>query len=233
MQIDLIATAKKGDIEDPRPIIILEPFFKFAACYSLALDKRLTSAELEAHCQYGCGAKGGSELAFHKTQALIERAGPACAILLDDKKNCFNEQDRATNLEQLYSSTAASNIWGIAHFSYGGSPTVIVYRGSRQREPLIIFSEQGARQGCPIGSLKTCYGLIPTNNQASTFNLSPSSTIHPSSAQTTKTHSLPMIAHSPAPTSKSTPQKPKFFGLTTAHPPKTSSPDAKCAASNS
>ena len=100
----------------------------------------------------------------HRTrwpQLLDDKRWP---VLFDDKRNCFNNQDRGTNLDELYQSTATANTWGIADFAYGGAPTVIVYRGDNNNEPLIIWSEQGARQGCTIGSLTTCYGLIPTNN---------------------------------------------------------------------
>ena len=54
LQCRLMASAKKGDITDPRPIILLEPFYKLAATYSLMIAKPSISSYLKAHNQFGC-----------------------------------------------------------------------------------------------------------------------------------------------------------------------------------
>ena len=160
LQCWMIAPAKKkGNLDEPRPITVPETLYKIAALYAV-LNRQSIEGTFAPLDQFGMGVSGGSELAVHLIQAEIERAGPGCAVVLDDKSNCFNSIDRAQCLEQLYEHEELQGLWSMANFSYGGPPSVIAYayRGSNALE---FLSRNGAKQGDGMGTLLACCGLIP------------------------------------------------------------------------
>jgi hypothetical protein len=169
LQKTLIAPAKPNKLdtqpdkeENPRPITILEPLYQLTALYCLTLDNSALCEILQPEGQFGIGTRGGAELSLHLTQAALEDGGPNCAVLLDDKINCFNSIDRRDILTNLYTRPTLQNLFGISELAYG-RPTLVVYTGDRSQPPLSIWCEEGSQQGCNLGTALCCMGLIPVN----------------------------------------------------------------------
>ena len=154
----LIALQKANDPTTPRPIAIGGVFYKIAALYALEMIKDQLSPIFEG-IQLGIGAPGGSARAIHSLQAAFDTRGKGATGVLFDQKNAFNSEDRSGILLAVFSIHSLSPIWNFVAFGYGGpSLLVLIQQG---QIVAVILSQQGCKQGDPLGSLLYCIALMP------------------------------------------------------------------------
>ena len=98
-------------------------------------------------------------LAWPKTLAKLEQLGEPGAVLTVDARNAFNSIDRAHCLRELYKAPGLAPLFGLVDMLYS-TPSSVIFRlqdGSLRS----IMSQQGVRQGCPLGPLLFSLGVHP------------------------------------------------------------------------
>jgi hypothetical protein len=153
----LYACPKPKDPTCPRPVANPVLFTKAAGCYVME-EIADVIVQIFDGLQFGVGVPGGSEVALHIFQALVDTLGDAAGFVLVDDGNAFNAESRAKMLEAGYSFKELAPSWRFMDFSYG-SPSLLVVV-SKGRAKALISSEQGSRQGDTFGSLMFSLGTL-------------------------------------------------------------------------
>ena len=132
-----------------RPLAVPETLYKLAGLLALESIKHVLP-QLFPSIQYGCGVKGGPEIAVHCTQLALERGGPGTVVLRTDFKNAFNDRNRHVIARALFACKSTSPLWRFFVFAYGGASHLGVY----ERGHLVhrFLADNGVKQGCPIAS---------------------------------------------------------------------------------
>ncbi len=153
----LIAAGKdNGGI---RPIQMGEVIWKLAASYACRRKSTKSAlAKILLPHQLGVGVSGGVQIAVHKVQALLD-ANPSHGALLVDFINAFNCVDRAAMLEAVRSHPDLAELVDIAFAGYDRPSEAFILADGAVLES--IQCSQGARQGCPLGSLLFCLAVAP------------------------------------------------------------------------
>jgi hypothetical protein len=141
----------------PRPIAIGEVFVKLSALYCLDISMEALKEVFGFSIQLGVACKGGSELAFHILQCMLESLPEGSVAFLGDRANAFNTMPRSEMLNALYAIPSLAPLFRICHFSYGRGASFLSVRlpdGTIVRLP----SVSGSRQGCPLAALLFCLG---------------------------------------------------------------------------
>lgn len=137
-----------------RPLALGDTFFKVAALASMKPLMAEMGLEM-GPIQFAIGISGGHELAFRTIQAALEAGGINVAVLFTDAKNAFNTANRDAMLASLFDKPQFATLYKLAMFAYGHGPSSLVIRrsdGSISRGN----SEEGSRQGCPLGNFLYC-----------------------------------------------------------------------------
>ena len=154
----LIALQKANDPSTPRPIAIGGVLYKIAALYALELIRHQLLPIFD-DIQLGIGAPGGAARAVHALQAAFDFRGKGATGVFFDQKNAFNSASRSNMLLAVFSEASLAPIWKFVEFGYGGpSLLVLVQKGEIVAS---ILSQDGSRQGDPLGSLLYCLFLMP------------------------------------------------------------------------
>ena len=154
----LIALSKPNDLTTPRPIAVGDVFYKTAALYTLYLiNKDLPS--IFKDIQLGVGVKGGSELAAHIIQAAIDTRGPNSTTVLFDQQNGFNAASREEMITEAFKYQCLAPAWNLIQFGYG-NPSLLALVSQGEIVD-VILSQEGCRQGDPIGTLLFCLYFMP------------------------------------------------------------------------
>jgi hypothetical protein len=143
----LIALAKEPL---PRPIAMGEALYKLTASLLTSTVLRRHSRTLFPRVQYGLGVNGGVEAAVHATQAALSSSSSLCTLKLDFS-NAFNARSRSDIARALYSRPETASLWRLFQASYG-APTPLLYFDSERQLIARLSSQQGVRQGDPLGS---------------------------------------------------------------------------------
>lgn len=154
----LIAVQKHGDPTTPRPVTIGDILYKAAAVYGLKLVEGALPPIFKG-IQLGLGEPGGSIRAIHTIQAAMDMLGELSVLLKLDQKNGFNAAERTEMLQQAYSIESLSPIWNLLDFGYGGPSQLVVL--DKGRIIASILSQQGSKQGDPLGTLLFCLYFMP------------------------------------------------------------------------
>jgi hypothetical protein len=132
-----------------RPIAIGEIMYRAATHILL---NRISSAIAEAvgtH-QYGLNVACGTEAVPHIVQAALMSPTPI-AVLHLDTANAFNTRQRSSILNSLFSKPQLASIWRIAHMSYS-KPSPVYFQNKQSKIVLTVWSKEGVRQGCGLGT---------------------------------------------------------------------------------
>jgi len=147
--------ACKAQGKGVRPIAIGEAFYRAVCSHVVALVAPAVSKQL-LPLQLGVAVKAGAEVAVHRVQALLEQG---LSTLKVDCTNAFNSIHRRAIFESARNFKGLKPALRLIQWAYGGaSPLLCMHNFSVALE---ISSEEGARQGCPLGSLLFCVGLHP------------------------------------------------------------------------
>jgi hypothetical protein len=159
----LLTSFRKED-NSPRPIAIGDFFVRFLS--KMIVEKVLqvpTVQDLLSHSQFGVGVKGGSEAIVHAISLAFDKISTASdeteseknsSILSVDQKNAFNSISRQAILDSLIRHCPVLVKYFI--WSYG-KPTNLLDSLGR----FICKSNEGARQGDPLGPLLFSLGIGP------------------------------------------------------------------------
>ena len=145
---------EKGGI---RPIAMGEVLFKLAAVRLLLKNRKNILKALKPH-QYGVAVSAGCEKACHRAQQLLENPYLMLSGLKLDLLNAFNTVDRAAFLTQLAAEPELNSMCRLVWWAYEEPTPVTVY--DAKGEPVAtIMSEQGAKQGDPLGPFLCGLGM--------------------------------------------------------------------------
>ena len=139
-----------------RPITIGETLLKVAALTGL-LEVYPKLREHFGALQLGILEPGGCERIHHELDAALGEH-PNWATLTIDSTNAFNTAYRAVMAQELYRHEWLMPLWGIFKLAYGKPRKLLVTLKDRVET---LFSTEGSRQGCVLGSLLFCLALQP------------------------------------------------------------------------
>ena len=106
--------------------------------------------------QYSVAVSGGLEMLIH-AQRIHADQHPDHAFISVDARNAFNTLHRAAIARGMVDGAGLDDM--LAYFLAGhASPVPLYCPGS---DTPIVWSSDGARQGCPLGSTYFCLGLHP------------------------------------------------------------------------
>ena len=145
-----VATDKGGD--QVRPLAVPEILYKVAAMLLLESINPFIPA-LFPTIQLGCGVKGGTEQAIHRTQLALELGGAASdtVVLSLDFRNAFNERRRSVMAKAIFAAPSTSRLWKFFMTMYGNRAS---HLGIYHRGELIehFLNTEGVKQGDPLAS---------------------------------------------------------------------------------
>jgi len=156
---------EKNDRGDIRPIAVGEVVYR-------AVSSRAThqvageAAKILLPHQYAVGISGGCEMIVHDLQHTLEQRSLHVAAISVDFRNAFNSISRKACLHSLMAHKELQSLWKLAAFAYS-EPSMLLSRRSNGSMTCELWSEQGARQGDPLGVLLFCLGLHPILQRAS------------------------------------------------------------------
>ena len=163
--ISLITAAVSVAIPKPggsgvRPLAIPESLYKLASLIGLNSIQPAMPL-LFPSIQYGCGIKGGVEIALHRAQLAVETGGSDVVVLRTDFKNAFNIRHRRIIAARLFSSPSTSTIWRFFALAYGGTEGSAM--GVYQRGKLIhhFLNNEGVKQGDPLAAFLFALSMQP------------------------------------------------------------------------
>lgn len=138
-----------------RPIAVGELFYRVAGKAHLTVN-RCTGDLLPR--QLGVGTAGGTEPIV---DLLRERVTPASrwACIQLDLTNAFNSVSRRA--VACAAQDHNSSMCRFLRWAYGSSSLLVVRGGGDGGSPLLLSSEQGVRQGDPLGPYLFCLGIRP------------------------------------------------------------------------
>ena len=160
---------QKNSNKGVRPIACGEVVYRIAA--SLAIEKiSVPASSILLPNQFGVAIPGGSELIIHSLQHSLEPnplANPSDGLsaISVDFKNAFNSISRQHCLNELTKFPELQSLYRLANFAYG-TPSPLFCTQSDKTIIHSINSEEGMRQGDPLGSFLFCLGLNPVINAA-------------------------------------------------------------------
>jgi len=151
----LVALGKPGG--GIRPIAIGEVLLKIA-CAIAVEDVSPHLQEYLKDLQYGMLTSGGCEAVHHAMEAALA-ADPSCSSMTIDCTNAFNCALRLSMAKTLYSLPWSSPLWGLFNLAYRNPSKLKVTIGGKE---FTLWSSEGSRQGCVLGSLLFCLVIHPT-----------------------------------------------------------------------
>ena len=155
---------KRADGKSDRLIGVGEIFYRATSGFIMELVRPALRSILESQGQFGCGAKGGAELAHHTIQSSLETFGPNSAVVILDEKDAFPNADRARMLQQCFNYPDLQPMWGTASFAYGSThATMVMMRNGATAGT--ITSSTGTIIGDSLGSALYCLYAQPTINE--------------------------------------------------------------------
>jgi hypothetical protein len=154
----------RGVGKSDRLVGVSEIFLRATASYIMDLARPTLRAILEPEGQFGCGAKGGSELALHVVQSHVETSGHNSAVLILDESDAFLTADRHTMLEECYKHESLAVMHGLVDFAYGTKGATMVMMRDGTSVDSVLCGE-GTVIGCNLGSALYCLGAQPTINE--------------------------------------------------------------------
>jgi hypothetical protein len=132
-----------------RPIAVGEIFYRLAGCVRNATIAANVHS-LFPRIQYGVGIKGGAEKALHKIRVAYDKHGKDGVVIRTDFTNAFNARRRDAMFKALFAKTEVSGLWRGLRAAYKRGAPLFVYKDGRLVG--VLWSKEGARQGCPNGS---------------------------------------------------------------------------------
>lgn len=144
-----------------RPITIGEVLLKV----SCAVAVQDVSPHLQKHfkgIQLGLMEEGGCESVLHE-MSLDLKNNPSWSGITVDSTNAFNTCHRAEMAKQLYSHVFLVPLWLLFELAYR-NPSKLLLKLSDGIH--VLFSNEGSRQGCVLGSLLFCLALQPILDEA-------------------------------------------------------------------
>jgi len=156
---------EKGDL---RPISIGEIIYRVVASRAIQQVAHQAAKVLLPH-QFGVAIRGGIEIIIHDLQNTLEQQNLHLAALSIDFKNAFNAISRKACFHSLMSEPDLAPIWKLATFAYS-EPSKLFSRHSNGTMVCEMNSEEGSRQGDPLGLLLFCLGLHPILKKAIALN---------------------------------------------------------------
>ena len=136
-----------------RPIVMGDSFVKVVC--SAMLHKAIGRAtEFLSPIQLAVGVKGGSEIAVHKVQTMLELNTSWIAAKVDFVNALESLQ---IVLESLFRRPELAFLWRLVHFLYSQPSLLFLFDGTMVVDT--ILSREGVRQGDVLGPLLFCLGV--------------------------------------------------------------------------
>jgi len=139
-----------------RPITIGEPFYR-AVCSRVVSVVGPAMVKWFWPIQAGVAIKAGAEMQIHRVQALAEKGDSSVKF---DFINAFNTLLRLVIFLVVRSLPEMDPAKRLIEWAYR-QPSLLLAMSNGQ-VAMQIWSEEGSRQGCPLGSLLFCCGIHPT-----------------------------------------------------------------------
>ena len=139
-----------------RPITIGEVFYR-AVCSRVVSVVSPAMLAWFWPIQAGVAVKGGAEIQSHRVQAQFEKGDSSMKL---DCINAFNTLLRSIMFKNVSSLDAMNPAKRLIDWAYRNPSLLLAVHDGQVA--LQILSEEGARQGCPLGSLLFCVGTQPT-----------------------------------------------------------------------
>ncbi|MDR5730279.1 MAG: reverse transcriptase domain-containing protein [Terriglobia bacterium] len=139
-----------------RPITIGEVFYR-AVCSRVVSVVGPAMVKWFWPIQAGVAVKAGAEIQVHRVQALVEKGASSAKF---DSTNAFNTIRRLIFFNVVKSMPEMNPAKRLIEWAYRNSS--LLFAMSDGQIELQILSEEGSRQGCPLGSLLFCCGTQPT-----------------------------------------------------------------------
>jgi hypothetical protein len=146
-----------------RPIAIGEYFYRLAAHRQI---KQISNSlpEIFLPIQLGVKVPGGCETIIRTLQNALENTNDNNVAQLSaitiDFKNAFNSVSRHAVFEQLYSHASLQALYKLADFAYS-QPSPLFIQSNDRTLRCRLFSQQGVKQGCPLGALLFALAVHP------------------------------------------------------------------------
>ena len=158
----LVALGKPGG--GIRPIAIGEVLLKIACAIAVG-DVSPHLQEYLKDLQFGMLTSGGCEAVHHAMEAALA-ADPDVAAMTIDATNAFNCAYRVSMARALFSLPWSSPLWNLFNLAYRNPSRLKVTIGGRD---YVLWSSEGSRQGCVLGSLLFCLVIHPILLEARTL----------------------------------------------------------------